>query len=74
MGRILQGLSRTIDLSGVVLKASKNAVLTTGKLSINKTSEIAGKIARAVGDKAGGLASATPVSYTHLTLPTIYSV
>jgi hypothetical protein len=43
----------------VVLKASKNAVLTTGKLSIDKTSEIAGKIARAVGAKAGGLASAT---------------
>jgi hypothetical protein len=43
----------------VAFNAAKNAVLTTGKLSINKTSEIAGKIAKAVGAKAGGLASAT---------------
>jgi hypothetical protein len=41
------------------LNAAKNAVLTTGKLSISKTSEIASKIAKAVGAKAGGLASAT---------------
>jgi hypothetical protein len=58
--KILRRLgNRIIDLSGVALNASRKAVLTTGKLSINKTSEIAGKIARAVGDKAGGLASAT---------------
>jgi hypothetical protein len=59
MGKILRGLSKAIDLSGVALNAGRKAVLTTGKLSINKTSEIAGKIAKAVGAKAGGLASAT---------------
>lgn len=58
--KILRGLGKkVIDLSGVASKAAKKAVLTTGKLSINKTSEIAVKIAKAVGDKAGGLASAT---------------
>jgi hypothetical protein len=58
--KIPKGLGKkTINLSGVAFNAAKNAVLTTGKLSINKTSEIAGKIAKAVGAKAGGLASAT---------------
>ena len=49
--KILKGLSKAIDLSGAVLKASKNAVLTTGKLSIDKTGEIASKIGKAVVSK-----------------------
>jgi hypothetical protein len=55
MGKILQALSRTIKLSGVVLKAGKNAVLTTGKLSIDKTGEIASKIGKAVVSKYDGV-------------------
>jgi hypothetical protein len=54
--KILRGLGKTtINLSGVVFNAAKNAVLTTGKLSIDKTGEIASKIGKAVVSKYNGV-------------------